>query len=194
MATLDSTARRPKPRREDGLKRRRRPCPGSSGLGPRTPRCACACVPLSGPGNHRCASPSRVRAVPDCRVGGALPPACRPRRPPFLSEPCITRRAAALESARCSSARALPRGTRSCGGGSRITRCGSAPSSRTSISSTSRSTGSQTRSRSRSAPFARAVELLCTITGIQHRGAQCILADIGTIICAIWHMLLTGAL
>jgi hypothetical protein len=104
----------------------------------------------------------------------------------------VTRRAA-LKSARCSSARALPRGTRSCGGGSRITRCGSAPSSRTSISSTSRSTGSQTRSRSRSAPFARAVELLCTITGIQHRGAQCILADIGTIICAIWHMLSTGA-
>jgi hypothetical protein len=36
--------------------------------------------------------------------------------------------------------------------------------------------------------------LLCTITGIQHRGAQCILADIGTIICAIWHMLSTGAI
>ena len=28
-------------------------------------------------------------------------------------------------------------------------------------------------------PFARAVELLCTITGIQHRGAECILAEIG---------------
>jgi hypothetical protein len=73
--------------RETDFKRRRRPRPGSSGFGPRTPRCACAFVPLSGPGNHRCASPSRVRAVPDCRVGGALLPACRPRRPPFLSEP-----------------------------------------------------------------------------------------------------------
>jgi len=29
-------------------------------------------------------------------------------------------------------------------------------------------------------PFAPAVELLCTIVGIQHRGAQCILAEIGT--------------
>jgi transposase len=28
-------------------------------------------------------------------------------------------------------------------------------------------------------PFARAVELLCTITGIGHRGAECILAEIG---------------
>jgi transposase len=28
-------------------------------------------------------------------------------------------------------------------------------------------------------PFARAVELLCTITGIQRRGAECILAEIG---------------
>src|SRR5215208_2142743 len=28
-------------------------------------------------------------------------------------------------------------------------------------------------------PFAPAVELLCTITGIQHRGAECILAEIG---------------
>jgi hypothetical protein len=73
--------------REGTFNRRRRPRFGSSGLDPRTPRCACASVPLSGPGNHRCASPSRVRAVPDCRVGGALLPVCRPRRPPFLSEP-----------------------------------------------------------------------------------------------------------
>ena len=29
-------------------------------------------------------------------------------------------------------------------------------------------------------PFAPAVELLCTIPGIQHRGAECILAEIGT--------------
>src|SRR3954451_8271758 len=29
-------------------------------------------------------------------------------------------------------------------------------------------------------PFASAVELLCTIPGIQHRGAECILAEIGT--------------
>jgi transposase len=29
-------------------------------------------------------------------------------------------------------------------------------------------------------PFAAAVELLCTIVGIQHRGAECILAEIGT--------------
>jgi transposase len=28
-------------------------------------------------------------------------------------------------------------------------------------------------------PFAPAVELLCTITGIQHRGAECVLAEIG---------------
>ena len=28
-------------------------------------------------------------------------------------------------------------------------------------------------------PFAPAVELLCTITGIQHRGAECIIAEIG---------------
>ena len=88
-AMLRWTARRAvqsRPRETD-FKRRRRPRPGSSGFGPRTPRCACAFVPLSGPGNHRCVSPSRVRAVPDCRVGGALLPACQPRRPPFLSEP-----------------------------------------------------------------------------------------------------------
>ena len=48
---------------------------------------ACAFVPPSVPVNHRCASPSRVRAALDCRVGGALLPACRPRRAPFLSEP-----------------------------------------------------------------------------------------------------------
>ena len=29
-------------------------------------------------------------------------------------------------------------------------------------------------------PFAPAVELLCTMTGIQHRGAQCIIGEIGT--------------
>src|SRR4051812_35232098 len=69
------------------FKRCRRPRPVSSGLDPQTPRCACAFVPLSGPGNHRCAWPSRVRAVRDCRGGGALLLACRPRRPPFLSEP-----------------------------------------------------------------------------------------------------------
>ena len=30
------------------------------------------------------------------------------------------------------------------------------------------------------APFARAVELLCTIPGVQRRGAECIIAEIGT--------------
>src|SRR3954465_2180897 len=29
-------------------------------------------------------------------------------------------------------------------------------------------------------PFAPAVELVCTMTGIQHRGAQCIIGEIGT--------------
>ena len=29
-------------------------------------------------------------------------------------------------------------------------------------------------------PFAPAVELLCTVVGIQHRGAQCIIGEIGT--------------
>jgi transposase len=50
---------------------------------------------------------------------------------------------------------------------------------RTSTSSTSRSTDSRTRSRSSCAPFASAVELLCTVVGIQSRGAECILAEIG---------------
>jgi hypothetical protein len=76
----------PKPARTN-LKRRRRSRSGSSGLGPRTPRCVCAAVPLSGPANHRCASPSLVRAVPDSRAGGAWLPACLPQSPLFLSEP-----------------------------------------------------------------------------------------------------------
>ena len=105
---LDSTARCPKPPPRTDVKRRRRPWPGSSGFGPRTPRCACAFVPLSGPGNHRCASPSRVRAVLDCRVGGALLRACQPRRPLFLSEPVTLRDVAAPVSPRRSSARVLP--------------------------------------------------------------------------------------
>src|SRR4051794_8491827 len=60
-----------------------------------------------------------------------------------------------------------------------ITRSGSGRSSPTSTSWTNRSTGSRTPSRNRSAPFAAAVELLCTTVGIQRRGAQCILAEIG---------------
>jgi hypothetical protein len=77
------------------FKRSRRPRPVYSGLGPRPPRRACASVPLSGRGNHRCAWPSRVPAVPDCRVGAASLPASRPRHPPFSVSPNVTRRAAA---------------------------------------------------------------------------------------------------
>ena len=70
------------------------------------------------------------------------------------------------------------------------------------------------------APFAGAVELLCTIPGVQRRTAEAVLAEIGTdmrrfpserhlaswagqcpgndvkhsILCACWHMLTTGEL
>jgi hypothetical protein len=71
-----------------GVNRRRRPRCGSSRSGPQTPRRACALVRPSAPGNPRSASPSRVRAAPDCRVAGALLPACRPRSPPSS---CVSR-------------------------------------------------------------------------------------------------------
>ncbi len=46
-------------------------------------------------------------------------------------------------------------------------------------SSTSRSTGSR-RSRCQIAPFAPAVELLCSIPGVKRRSAETIIAEIGT--------------
>ena len=43
-------------------------------------------------------------------------------------------------------------------------------------------------------PFAPAVELLCTIVGIQRRGAECIIAEIGTDMTALRHRAAPGVL
>ena len=75
----------------------------------------------------------------------------------------------------------LPCAQRGSGGPLRsvCTRCGSARSSRTSISWTSRSTGSDRAIEEQIAPFEKAVELLCTIPGVQRRTAEVIIAEIG---------------
>ena len=59
------------------------------------------------------------------------------------------------------------------------TRCGSDRSSRTSISSTSRSPSLTEAIEEQIAPFEQAVELLCTIPGVQRRTAEMIIAEIG---------------
>ena len=56
---------------------------------------------------------------------------------------------------------------------------GSARSSRTSTSSTSRSTALTEAIEEQIAPFETAVELLCTIPGVQRRTAEVIIAEIG---------------